>query len=197
MRRRPRRLGLTRVSGNGRCASCSHGGVVWPLFITDSPFVARGVWSEGLRPACGYSGEAAIPKRGRLEGVPVPPRGPSVSPFAYRTGLPWGTRELSPATLPDDVGLSLVSMVCLCEQVTSPDTSEGRRDEPSAASPETKPRDGGGSSRCFSTVRNLAHRPRPNRDPSRPVPAWPPRRRPLPPDAGCVPLLAAGSSKDF
>ena len=38
---------------------------------------------------------------------------------------------------------------------------------------------------------------RPDRDPSRSIPAWPLRRRLLPPDAGCVALLAEDSSKEF
>ena len=38
---------------------------------------------------------------------------------------------------------------------------------------------------------------RPKRGPSRTILAWPLRRRPLPNDAGCVPLREESSSKDF
>ena len=45
-----------------------------------------------------------------------------------------------------------------------------------------------GADQCFSTTGSLARRTRPNCDPSRSVLAWPLRHRPLPDDAGCVPL---------
>jgi len=44
-------------------ANCPHGFVATTLLTTDSPLTAHG----------GYSGEAAIPKRGHQEGTLAPP----------------------------------------------------------------------------------------------------------------------------
>jgi hypothetical protein len=56
-----------------------------------------------------------------------------------------------------------------------------------------------GAVRCFSTSWSLARRTRPDCGPSRSILAWPLRHRPLPDDAGCIPLrrefFAESSSK--
>jgi hypothetical protein len=46
-------------------------------------------------------------------------------------------------------------------------------------------------------VRVLGTPSRPKRGPSRTILAWPLRHRPLPDDAGCIPLPRESSSKDF
>jgi hypothetical protein len=56
---------------------------------------------------------------------------------------------------------------------------------------------GGTAPSVLQPVRGLGTPPRPKRDSSRTILAWPLRRRPLPDDAGCLPLLAESSSKDF
>src|SRR5580658_8583275 len=59
-------------------ANCPHGLVVTVPMTTDSPLTLAG-----------YSGEAAIPKRPHQEGTSVPPRKPTLSPWAYGPGLSW------------------------------------------------------------------------------------------------------------
>ena len=63
-----------------------------------------------------------------------------------------------------------------------------------SSSSETVP---GGTIQCFSTTWSLARRTRPNCDPSRSVLAWPLRHRPLPDDAGCIPLLRGEFEQGF
>jgi len=52
-------------------------------------------------------------------------------------------------------------------------------------------------SRVLQQARELGTPSGPKRGPSRTIPAWPLRRRPLLSDAGCIPLLAESSSKEF
>jgi hypothetical protein len=83
------------------------------------------------------------------------------------------------------VGLSPVSVVGHCRQATPPSTP---RIDGQNRGVLRRDCSGRRAVQCFSTTRSLAHHTRPNRDPSRPVLAWPLRRRPLPDDAGYVPF---------
>jgi hypothetical protein len=52
------------------------------LPATEAPFACEG-----------YSGAAAIPKRPHQEGTAAPPRGQTISPWAYRSALSGGKPE--------------------------------------------------------------------------------------------------------
>ena len=93
------------------------------------------------------------------------------------------------------VGLSPVSVVSHCEQVTPPYTSWAGRNSRDAFLRERHPLLE--AARCFSTTRSLAHHTLPDCDPSRSVLAWPLRHRPLLNDAGCIPFREESSSKEF
>jgi hypothetical protein len=92
------------------------------------------------------------------------------------------------------VGLSPVSVVSHCEQVTPPYTPWAGEIAVTFSSGKAARE---GNLRCFSTTRSLAHATRPDCDPSRSVLAWPLRHRPLLDDAGCVPFRKESSSKEF
>ncbi len=148
-----------------------------------------------LTPCGGYSGEAAIPKRPHQEGTVVPP--PSQSRFVidlWAWCIQGEPRRYQPGTA-WDFHRSVSSAIVNRRDHLTPRGPEGRT---VTFSSETAPC---GTIRCFSTTWSLARRTRPNCDPSRSILAWPLRHRPLPDDAGCVPLRgefsAESSSKDF
>ena len=136
-----------------------------------------------------YSGEAAIPERPHQEGTIAPPR--SQGRFVVDLWA-WSIRS----ELRNGVGLSPVSVISRCEQVTPPNTLRAGRNNRNASSGR---RLAWMEGRPNASARLGAWHtpPGPKRDPSRSVLAWPLRHRPLPNDAGCIGLLAETSGKDF
>jgi hypothetical protein len=130
------------------------------LPATDAPF-AR----------VGYSGAAAIPKRPRQEDTAAPPRGQTVSPWAYGSELSGVTRN--------GVGLSPVSVAGRCAQAMPPVTQRVPPTNRNVSGARVHPQ-------CFSGLGSLAHPSRPKRGTSRTVLAWPLRQRPLLDAAGCI-----------
>ncbi len=95
--------------GLRRRANCPHGSAATVPVTTVSPLTLAG-----------YSGEAAIPKGPRQEGTTTPPRNPSRFVVDLWVGVVLGWSR-------NGVGLSPVSVVDHCEQVTTPHTSWVRR----------------------------------------------------------------------
>jgi hypothetical protein len=146
-----------RRSARGWRANCPRG-IAWAaLLATDSPLTAWAAATPGKLPS---------PSEGTRRGTLAPPR--SQGRFVMDLWA-WCIR-----TSRNDVGLSPVSVVGPCEQVRPPytprvdgvDRNVGHRDCP-----------GRRAAQCFSTTRSLAHRARPDCDPSRSVLAWPLRQR--------------------
>jgi len=100
----------SRLSALGVRANCPHGFAATILLTTDSPLTTAG----------GYSGEAAIPKRGHQEGTLAPP--PSQSRFVLDLSA-WYIQKTW-----NGVGLSPVSVIGLCGQATPPITPRVRGD---------------------------------------------------------------------
>jgi hypothetical protein len=119
-----------------------------------------------------------------------PPRRRVTEPFrhAYRSGLPGGPRGT-----PRRRG----TLTGQCGQPLCPGEITSHLDGPQRPTVACAAE---GDRRVPPMLRQAWERgmpSRPKRDPSRTILAWPLRRRPLPDDAGCVPLPKESSSKDF
>lgn len=113
------RLGPAYV-GVVRLANFPHGFADAVRMTTDSPLTPERRWGGAGRR---YSGEAAIPKRPHQEGTIAPPH--SQRRFVIDLWA-WSIRS----ELRNGVGLSPVSVISRCEQVTPPNTLRIRQEQP-------------------------------------------------------------------
>jgi len=149
------------------------------LFVTDLPITRI----QRRRQTPATPGELLSP-RGRYRGAfPSPPHRSALSSWTYRQPLPqqsWGRRET------------------FTGQHHQPFCPGDPAKHPERAYPVTAFLDSRGTSSASPMLQpepEHGTHPRPKRDTSRTLPAWPLRRRRSPFDAGCIPHPRVSSSK--